>query len=154
MTDDGFQALSQNLLYRLAESGELTPDWSDTFAAVARHQYLPDTIWVTDGAGLVPLRRSREPQEWLRRAYGPAAVITQVDDVHYQPHTRTYPIHQSGPRNLWDEIETAYHWWCGAGRPGLRRWRITTTPEGQQVTLAQAGIPPVSQVTSGSSPRQ
>jgi hypothetical protein len=55
--------------------------------------------------------------------------------LHYQPHTRIYPIHQSGPRNLWDEIETAYHWWRDAGRPGPQQWRITITPEGQQVTL-------------------
>jgi protein-L-isoaspartate(D-aspartate) O-methyltransferase len=27
----------------------------------------------------------------------------------HQPDTSTYPVHQSGPRNLWDEIETAYH---------------------------------------------
>jgi protein-L-isoaspartate(D-aspartate) O-methyltransferase len=53
----------------------------------------------------------------------------------HQPNTRTFPIHQSGPRNLWDEIEAAYHWWCGAGHPGPDRWRITITPEGQQVTL-------------------
>jgi hypothetical protein len=50
-------------------------------------------------------------------------------NLHYQPNTRTYPIHQSGPRNLWDEIETAYHWWCDAGRPGPQRWRITITPK-------------------------
>jgi hypothetical protein len=56
-------------------------------------------------------------------------------NLHYQPNTRTYPIHQSGARNLWDEIETAYHWWRDAGRPGPQRWRITITPEGQRVTL-------------------
>ncbi len=58
-------------------------------------------------------------------------------NLHYQPHNRTYPIHQSGPRNLWDEIETAYHWWDQAGRPGPQRWRITITPEGQHITLTQ-----------------
>lgn len=42
--------------------------------------------------------------------------------------TRAYLVHQSGPRNLWDEIEAAYHWWLGAGRPGPQRWRITITP--------------------------
>jgi methyltransferase of ATP-grasp peptide maturase system len=372
----GPQALSQDLLNRLTASGELTPAWSEAFATVPRHRFIPDTIWVTDGAGLVPLHRTEDPQEWLRRAYGPAAVITQVDDghpagpgergrystssasqpdvvalmlaaldaepgmrvleigtgtgynaallahrlgthdvtsieidpvladharraltttgypvtvitgdgaegylpgapydriiataavqqvpypwvtqtrpggtiltpwhtayhdgalvsftvnsdgtadgrivgnvafmflrdqriyasiddeecdettartshtsvapysvagdydaslaigmtvpgcsvitvpdptaeltgtlwfidpttdswanLHYQPNTRTYPIHQSGPRNLWDEIETAYHWWRDAGRPGPQQWRITITPEGQQVTL-------------------
>lgn len=59
----------------------------------------------------------------------------------HQPDTRTYPVHQSGPRNLWDEIETAYHWWHQAGRPGPQQWRITITPEGQQVSLIQASTP-------------
>jgi len=60
--------------------------------------------------------------------------------LHYQPNTRTYPIHQSGPRNFWDEIETAYYWWRDNGRPGPQRWRITITHEDQQVTL-QASSP-------------
>ena len=55
----------------------------------------------------------------------------------HQPDTRTYPVHQSGPRNLWDEIETAYHWWCCAGRPGRQQWRITISPQGQLTTLAE-----------------
>ncbi|MGH3772997.1 MAG: methyltransferase domain-containing protein [Pseudonocardiaceae bacterium] len=59
----------------------------------------------------------------------------------HQPDTSTYPVHQSGPRNLWDEIETAYHGWCQAGRPGPERWRITITAEGQHVTLAEATTP-------------
>ncbi|MGH3799977.1 MAG: hypothetical protein ACRDTD_07580, partial [Pseudonocardiaceae bacterium] len=80
MTDP--QALFQDLLNRLTASGELTPAWSEAFATVARHRFIPDTIWVTDGAGLVPLHRTENQQEWLRRAYGPAAVITQVDDGH------------------------------------------------------------------------
>ena len=61
--------------------------------------------------------------------------------MHCQPDNGTYPIHQSGPRNLWDEVETAYHWWLQAGSPGPERWRITITPEGQQVTLAETTTP-------------
>ncbi|MGH3906280.1 MAG: methyltransferase domain-containing protein [Pseudonocardiaceae bacterium] len=53
----------------------------------------------------------------------------------HQPGADTHPVHQSGPRNLWDEIETAYHWWHSAGRPGPERWRITLTAHGQHVTL-------------------
>jgi protein-L-isoaspartate O-methyltransferase len=67
---------------RLADSGELAPAWSDAFAAVPRHQFIPDTIWITHGAELIPLHRAENPQEWMRRACGPAAVITQVDDGH------------------------------------------------------------------------
>ena len=55
----------------------------------------------------------------------------------HQPDARAYPVHQSGPRDLWDEIETAYHWWCAAGRPGPQQWRITISPEGQLLTLAE-----------------
>lgn len=55
----------------------------------------------------------------------------------HQPNTPIYPVHQSGPRNLWDEIEVTYHWWLDAGRPGPQRWRITITPEGQQVALTE-----------------
>ncbi|MGH3842101.1 MAG: methyltransferase domain-containing protein [Pseudonocardiaceae bacterium] len=53
------------------------------------------------------------------------------------PDAPPYPVHQSGPRDLWDEIEAAYHWWLGAGCPGPQRWRITITPEGQQADLTQ-----------------
>jgi len=76
------ESLSGQMLDRLTDSGELTPVWSEAFAAVPRHQFIPDTIWVNDGAGLVPLHRCADPQEWMQRAYGPTAVITQVDDGH------------------------------------------------------------------------
>jgi protein-L-isoaspartate(D-aspartate) O-methyltransferase len=59
----------------------------------------------------------------------------------HQPNTSTYPVHQSGPRNLWDEIQAAYYWWLAAGRPGPQRWRITVTPEAQQITLAETSTP-------------
>jgi methyltransferase of ATP-grasp peptide maturase system len=381
MTDP--ESLSRQMRDQLIGSGELTPAWSDAFAAVPRHRFIPETTWIKDGAGLVPLRRAEDPGEWMHRAYGPAAVITQVDDgypagpgqrrryvtssasqpnvvalmldaldaqpgmrvleigtgtgynaallahrlgapyvtsveidpdlaeharraltstgypvtvitadgargyppnapydriiataavqqvpypwvaqtrpggeiltpwhtayhdgalasftvsgdgtaegrivgnvafmflrdqriyasiddeecdettarashtsvapysvagdydaslaigmkvpdcsviivpdptaeltgtlwfvdpdtdswanLHYQPNTRTYPVHQSGPRNLWDEIETAYHWWHDAGRPDPQRWRITITPQGQHVTLTKTTTPP------------
>ncbi|MBV9163610.1 MAG: methyltransferase domain-containing protein [Pseudonocardiales bacterium] len=80
MTDP--ESLSRQMLDRLTVSGELSLAWSEAFAAIPRHRFIPDTIWITDGAGLVPLHRSEDPQEWMRRAYGPAAVITQVDDGH------------------------------------------------------------------------
>jgi protein-L-isoaspartate(D-aspartate) O-methyltransferase len=74
--------LAGQLLDRITARGELTPAWSEAFAAVLRHRFIPDTIWIPDGAGLVPLDRHRDPHEWLQRAYAPAAVITQVDDGH------------------------------------------------------------------------
>lgn len=69
-------------------------------------------------------------------------------NLHYQPDIPTFPIHQSGPRNLWDEVEAAYHWWQQAGRPSADCWLITITPEGQQVTLTE----PVPRPTAASRP--
>jgi len=76
------EVLAGRVLDRLTASGELTPAWSAAFAAVPRHRFIPDTIWIADGAGLVPLHRCEDPHEWLQRAYASAAVITQVDDGH------------------------------------------------------------------------
>ncbi|MEU5306492.1 methyltransferase domain-containing protein [Streptomyces noursei] len=44
-------------------------------------------------------------------------------------------VWQSGPRRLWDEVETAYHWWAAQGCPGFDRFGLTVTPDGQQVWL-------------------
>lgn len=59
----------------------------------------------------------------------------------YRIGASEYPIHQSGPRNLWNEIENAYHWWRDVGCPTAERWRVSITQEGQHVTLAQATTP-------------
>lgn len=48
----------------------------------------------------------------------------------YQPDTRRWPVHQSRPRRLFDEINAAYHRWNHAGRPPVIRWRFVVTPEG------------------------
>lgn len=53
----------------------------------------------------------------------------------YQPDTRRWPVHQFGPRRLWDEITAAYHRWDHAGRPPVAQWRFTVTPDGQCVEL-------------------
>lgn len=44
-------------------------------------------------------------------------------------------VWQSGPRRLWEEVETAYHWWVDSGRPGHDRFGLTVTPDGQHVWL-------------------
>jgi protein-L-isoaspartate(D-aspartate) O-methyltransferase len=76
------------------------------------------------------------PDHYARLWFVDPVTNSWANLVH-QPHSSTYLVHQSGPRNLWEEIETAYHWWCQAERPGPERWRITVTPEGQHVTLAK-----------------
>ncbi|MGH3925294.1 MAG: hypothetical protein ACRDTT_20945, partial [Pseudonocardiaceae bacterium] len=80
MTDT--EVLTQQLVDRLTSSGELTAAWCDAFTAVPRHRFIPETIWRIDSAELAPLHRSDDPQEWMQRAYGAAAVIIQVDDGH------------------------------------------------------------------------
>ncbi|HEU0089682.1 MAG TPA: hypothetical protein VFQ77_18885 [Pseudonocardiaceae bacterium] len=56
----------------------------------------------------------------------------------YQPGAHRWPVHQYGPRRLWDEIEAAYHWWDQAGQPSPDRWHFTLTPHDQRIELNAA----------------
>ncbi|MGH3798381.1 MAG: methyltransferase domain-containing protein [Pseudonocardiaceae bacterium] len=48
-----------------------------------------------------------------------------------------YPVRQYGPRRLWDEAETAYHWWeHDLGRPPVEAWEILIGPGYQTHRLA------------------
>ena len=42
--------------------------------------FIPEVIWREVGDELVPLRRTADPEGWLRPVYGPGYVVTQVDD--------------------------------------------------------------------------
>ncbi len=72
----------------LSGSGELTPEWRESFLSVPRHAFIPDMVWRRDLAlrgdhDLVPFRRADDPETWLALAYEPRkAVVTQVDDGH------------------------------------------------------------------------
>ncbi len=44
-------------------------------------------------------------------------------------------VYQSGPRRLWDEAESAWHWWNAQSRPGFSRFGLTVTPDGQTTWL-------------------
>ncbi|MFE1174120.1 protein-L-isoaspartate(D-aspartate) O-methyltransferase [Streptomyces sp. NPDC058773] len=44
-------------------------------------------------------------------------------------------VWQDGPRRLWDEVESAYRWWDGHGRPDHSRFGLTVTTEGESVWL-------------------
>ncbi|MFF7415695.1 protein-L-isoaspartate O-methyltransferase family protein [Streptomyces lydicus] len=48
-------------------------------------------------------------------------------------------VWQSGPRRLWDEVESAYHWWIDQGRPGINRFGLTISPDGQHAWLDDPG---------------
>lgn len=41
-----------------------------------------------------------------------------------------WAVHQLGPRRLWREVDTAYQWWCDAGRPTPDRYGLTVAPNG------------------------
>jgi protein-L-isoaspartate O-methyltransferase len=53
----------------------------------------------------------------------------------YQPDTGRWPVHQFGPRQLWDEVVAAYQWWDRVGRPPVTQWRFTVTADKQNVEL-------------------
>ncbi|MEU3463798.1 methyltransferase domain-containing protein [Streptomyces sp. NPDC006733] len=55
--------------------------------------------------------------------------------VLFQDGTPESTVYQAGPRRLWDEVEAAYDWWDGQGRPGLSRFGLTVTAEGQDAWL-------------------
>ncbi|RFU41959.1 methyltransferase domain-containing protein [Actinomadura logoneensis] len=55
--------------------------------------------------------------------------------LEHRTDAEKFPVRQSGDRNLWNEVEAAYRWWDGLGRPTADRWGLTVTPEGQHVWL-------------------
>jgi protein-L-isoaspartate(D-aspartate) O-methyltransferase len=79
-----------------------------------------------------------EPSEpvgvlWLVDPWGSRAKLT-----HTSPNADEdeFPVLQSGPRRLWDEVEAACRWWLEAGSPGADRWWFTVSPDGQRVKLS------------------
>jgi protein-L-isoaspartate(D-aspartate) O-methyltransferase len=84
----------------LLERGELSPPWREAFDHVARHEFIPDTMWqldrrITDGPDLVPVGRAQDPGAWLVEAYKNVGVATQVDDGHPDEHSRGREITSS-----------------------------------------------------------
>lgn len=84
--------LRRRMVDRVAADRYVSAGWQNQFAqwrpsllAVARHLFIPDTIWIEnegDGPLLIALHRQCDQQRWLERAYGDVAVIAQVDDGH------------------------------------------------------------------------
>ncbi|KOV35427.1 methyltransferase [Streptomyces sp. XY431] len=57
---------------------EIPDEWVEALAAVPRHRFVPDLIWV--GEDNEPLNRADDPAGWLSAAYANAPVVTQVND--------------------------------------------------------------------------
>ncbi|MEE1783086.1 methyltransferase domain-containing protein [Streptomyces sp. SP17BM10] len=67
---------------------------------------------------------------WLYSLTEPAWSATTFRDGE-----REHQVRQYGARRLWEEFETAYAWWTAAGQPGLARFGLTVTPDGQRLWL-------------------
>ncbi|GAB7181512.1 methyltransferase domain-containing protein [Kitasatospora sp. Ki12] len=61
--------------------------------------------------------------------------VTSWATVDWEPGRTAYEVVQSGPRGLWEEVRSAWHWWDDRGRPGFERFGLTVTPDGQRVWL-------------------
>jgi len=46
-----------------------------------------------------------------------------------------YEVEQAGPRQLVDEVLSAYQWWREHGEPLVSDWQVTVTSTGQTITL-------------------
>ncbi|MEV7090498.1 methyltransferase domain-containing protein [Streptomyces sp. NPDC093085] len=44
-------------------------------------------------------------------------------------------VYQSGPRRLWDEVETAHRWWVEHDRPDCTRFGLTVDRDGERTWL-------------------
>jgi hypothetical protein len=79
--------LLDRLVGELAAEGGLTPEWRETFLAVPRHLFIPDTVWQHDPAidgpnDLIPVHRREQYERSLEIACANRPVAVQVDDGH------------------------------------------------------------------------
>ncbi|MEU9792907.1 methyltransferase domain-containing protein [Streptomyces sparsogenes] len=72
----------QELRARAAADLDFDEPWmGHAWAAVPRHQFVPDTVWVVQDGVYQPFRRSDDPDRWARLVYdSTTAIATQVDD--------------------------------------------------------------------------
>jgi protein-L-isoaspartate O-methyltransferase len=55
------------------------PEWQAALRAVPRHAFLPERVWLRDGAGgWKPCDRAAEPDRWLAAAYADEPAVTQL----------------------------------------------------------------------------
>jgi protein-L-isoaspartate(D-aspartate) O-methyltransferase len=77
--------------------------------------------------------------------------VTSWATADYAKGRTEYEVTQSGPRKLWDELETAWRWWDAQGRPGFGRFGLTVTPDGETVWLDDPGNPVPAKTEGGAS---
>ncbi|MER7850124.1 methyltransferase domain-containing protein [Kitasatospora sp. NPDC096077] len=100
------------------------PDTGGRFEQFVIGAAVPGVFWraerYEDGAYTLWLH-SRDTLSWA--------------SVDYERDRTAYEVHQSGPRNLWDEVEAAWRRWDDHGRPGPERFGLTVTPDAHTVWL-------------------
>ncbi|MEE1929585.1 methyltransferase [Streptomyces sp. TRM 70351] len=107
-------------------------DWAAGFSLGLQ---LPDVWWAWHHGPDVAGVRSRL---WVATTDATSWAAVDDDGTAGAPFT----VWQHGPRRLWREVEAAYHWWTGAGRPGPSDFGMTVTPEGRHTPwLRQPGHP-------------
>jgi len=57
-------------------------------------------------------------------------------------HDGRLEVEQTGDRQLFDEVEAAYHWWLAQGEPTIRDWTITIRRDGQRLELRKQTTAP------------
>lgn len=62
-------------------------------------------------------------------------LIVSAPDGSYAHITPDRAVTQSGPRRLWDDVETVYHTWRALGTPARERFGLTVTPQRQTIWL-------------------
>ncbi|MET7357582.1 protein-L-isoaspartate(D-aspartate) O-methyltransferase [Streptomyces sp. NPDC005562] len=67
--------------------------------------------------------------------------ITSWATADYSKGRSAYPVVQSGPRKLWDELESAWRWWHQQDRPGFARFGLTVDNDGERVWLDSPSNP-------------
>ncbi|MFJ3221442.1 methyltransferase domain-containing protein [Kitasatospora sp. NPDC086801] len=101
-------------------------DWLAQFACALA---LPDVYYRRNGFG----------SGWTWWLFDTA--VTSWATVDSVPGESRFEVRQSGPRQLWDEMEAAYTRWTASGRPGYERYGLTVTPAGQTAWLDEPGNP-------------
>lgn len=68
------------LAAQLFDDGHLAASWRPAFEEVRREDFLPDRLWVRDGAAHTPVDRAVTPGRWRELARSDIALVTRVED--------------------------------------------------------------------------
>ncbi|WP_405582791.1 methyltransferase domain-containing protein [Streptomyces sp. NBC_01190] len=87
-------------------------------------------LLVRDCVQAVAEKRGRTRPIWFYSRTDRSWAVIVFRDGH-----RESVVHQSGPRRLWDEVESAVRWWESHGRPTPTRFGLTVTPPTHHIWL-------------------